>query len=130
MEKTGELYARWFQFAAFTPSFRSHARTWHLALPWGWGLSDMGLREGNGSVLQSEMNNPAIEPVTRAYDELRYQLIPYNYTLAREAHEKICPYSHATRGNVNAASDGLVAALALLPLFVLGFAAVICEVRV
>ena len=21
--------------------------------------------------------------------------------LAREAHEKICPYSHATRGNVN-----------------------------
>jgi osmotically inducible protein OsmC len=22
-------------------------------------------------------------------------------TLAREAHEKICPYSHATRGNVN-----------------------------
>jgi organic hydroperoxide reductase OsmC/OhrA len=22
-------------------------------------------------------------------------------TLAREAHEKICPYSHATRGNVD-----------------------------
>ena len=27
-EKTGELYARWFQFGAFCPSFRSHGRTW------------------------------------------------------------------------------------------------------
>ncbi|HUQ52891.1 MAG TPA: organic hydroperoxide resistance protein [Gammaproteobacteria bacterium] len=26
-------------------------------------------------------------------------------TLAREAHEKICPYSHATRGNVNVQLD-------------------------
>jgi len=27
-ELTGELYARWFQFAAFCPSFRSHGRIW------------------------------------------------------------------------------------------------------
>ena len=26
-------------------------------------------------------------------------------TLAREAHEKVCPYSHATRGNVPVAVE-------------------------
>ena len=35
-EYTGELYVRWFQFGAFCPLFRSHGRTWHLRLPWGW----------------------------------------------------------------------------------------------
>ena len=44
-ELTGELYARWFQFAAFCRSFRSHGRIWWTRLPWGWGLSDMGPRE-------------------------------------------------------------------------------------
>ena len=37
-EYTGELFARWFQFGAFCPSFRSHGRTWWSHLPWGWGL--------------------------------------------------------------------------------------------
>jgi alpha-glucosidase/alpha-D-xyloside xylohydrolase len=37
------------------------------------------------NVLVSEMNNPLIEPVVKKYDELRYQLLPYNYTLAYEA---------------------------------------------
>jgi len=32
---TGELYARWFQFSAFCPSFRSHGRIWRLRTPWG-----------------------------------------------------------------------------------------------
>ena len=45
-ELTGELYARWFQFSAFCPSFRSHGRIWRLRTPWGWGLSDMGFAEG------------------------------------------------------------------------------------
>ena len=104
-EKTGELYARWFQFGAFTPSFRAHARTWQLALPWGWGLPDMGVRENdnrNGNAddarrnpLQSEMNNPAIEPVARRYAELRYQLLPYIYTLAREARDTGMPLMRA-----------------------------------
>ncbi|MGE5362350.1 MAG: TIM-barrel domain-containing protein, partial [Bacteroidales bacterium] len=40
-EFTGELYARWFQFAAFCGSFRSHGRTWWTRLPWGFGLGDM-----------------------------------------------------------------------------------------
>ena len=41
-ELTGELYARWFQFAAFCGSFRSHGRTWWTRLPWGWGLERHG----------------------------------------------------------------------------------------
>jgi alpha-glucosidase (family GH31 glycosyl hydrolase) len=95
-ELTGELYARWFQFAAFCGSFRSHGRTWWTRLPWGWGLSEMGPREHNNTnapiapddrrqILASELNNPAIEPIARKYAELRYQLLPYTYTLAWEA---------------------------------------------
>lgn len=95
-EKTGELFARWYQFGAFCGSFRSHGRTWFTALPWGYGLSDMGPRENNNqntavnpddprNIKQSEMNNPAIEPITKKYTELHYQLLPYTYTLAWEA---------------------------------------------
>jgi alpha-glucosidase/alpha-D-xyloside xylohydrolase len=85
-ELTGELYARWFQFSAFCPSFRSHGRIWRLRLPWGWGLSDTGFTEGQKDLpRQSELNNLAIEPICKKYAELRYQLIPYTYTLAAEA---------------------------------------------
>lgn len=105
-ELTGELYARWFQFAAFCGSFRSHGRTWWTRLPWGWGLSDMGPREHNNTntpipaddrrnILESEMNNPAIEPIARKYAELRYQLMPYTYTLAREARDTGLPLMRA-----------------------------------
>ncbi|GAC1594452.1 MAG: hypothetical protein NVS3B8_08100 [Chitinophagaceae bacterium] len=92
---TGELYARWFQFGAFNALFRSHGQTWWTRLPWGWGLSDMGPKEGKVNPLQSEMNNKAIEPVTRKYDELRYQLLPYNYTLAWEARHTGMPMMRA-----------------------------------
>ena len=85
-ELTGELYARWFQFGAFCPSFRSHGKTWWMRLPWGWGLSEMGPQEhGNKGPLESELNNPAIEPIAKKYAELRYRLLPYNYTLAWQA---------------------------------------------
>ncbi len=106
-EKTGELYARWYQFGAFCPSFRSHGRTWYTALPWGFGLSDMGVREPNNrnditvegadkrSPLPSSMNNPTIEPITKKYTELRYQLMPYNYTLAWEARNEGMPFMRA-----------------------------------
>ena len=58
----------------------------------------MGPRENNNTnapippddrrnILQSEMNNPAIEPVAKKYAELRYQLMPYTYTLAWEARD-------------------------------------------
>ena len=94
-ELTGELYARWYQFGAFCPSFRSHGRTWWTRLPWGWGLSDMGPLENNINPLVSELNNPAIEPVCRKYTELRYQLLPYNYTLAWEARNTGMPMMRA-----------------------------------
>lgn len=103
-EKTGELYARWFQFGAFCGSFRSHGRTWYTAIPWGWGLSDMGALENNNSSsaaiartnpLPSEMNNPEIEKVTKKYDELRYQLLPYTYTLAWQARTTGMPLMRA-----------------------------------
>ena len=105
-ELTGELYARWFQFAAFCGSFRAHGRTWWTRLPWGWGLDDMGPRENNNTnapipaddrrnILQSEMNDPAIEPVAKKYAELRYQLLPYTYTLAWEARASGLPLMRA-----------------------------------
>jgi alpha-glucosidase/alpha-D-xyloside xylohydrolase len=84
-ELTGELYARWFQFAAFNPLFRSHGRTWHLRLPWGWDTGDFGPIETPGKPDPSELHNTAVEGICRKYLELRYRLLPYNYTLIREA---------------------------------------------
>ena len=64
--ETGELYARWFQFGAFTPIFRSHGWVWREHVPWAHG--------------------PDIEAICRRYAELRYRLLPYTYTLAWQAH--------------------------------------------
>ena len=102
-ERTGELYARWFQFGSFCGLFRAHGRTWKTILPWGWGLKDMGVTEMNNrnakdentGIQLSEMNNPAIEPIARKYDELRYQLLPYTYTLAWQARNTGLPLMRA-----------------------------------
>lgn len=95
-ELNGELYARWFQFSAFCGSFRSHGRIWRTRTPWGWGLDDMGFLEGQRDPpLQSEMNNPAIEPICRMYANLRYRLLPYTYTICREATDTGMPLMRA-----------------------------------
>ena len=94
-ELTGELYLRWHQFASFCASFRSHGRTWWTRLPWGWGLSELGPLEGSRYPLKSELNNPSIEPIARKYNELRYQLMPYTYTLAWEARNSGMPLMRA-----------------------------------
>jgi alpha-glucosidase/alpha-D-xyloside xylohydrolase len=94
-ELTGELYARWFQFGAFCPSFRSHGRTWWTRLPWGWGLDEMGPLENRNNPLPSELGNKAIEPVCRDYAELRYRMMPYTYTLAWESRETGVPMMRA-----------------------------------
>ena len=123
-ELSAELYMRWFQLGAFSPSFRAHGRNWHLRLPWGWNSGDAGPRE-NGSAgapdvnavpdntkavtkdvyshvyeeghvpKPEELRNAEVEPVCRKYLELRYALLPYNYTLAREACDAGLPMMRA-----------------------------------
>ena len=63
--ETGELYARWFQLGAFSPIFRSHGWVWREHVPWAHGAE--------------------VEAICRRYAELRYQLLPYTYTLAWQA---------------------------------------------
>ena len=73
--ETGELYARWFQLAAFCPVFRSHGWVWREHVPWAHG--------------------PAVEAICRRYAELRYRLLPYTYTLAWQAHTLGLPLMRA-----------------------------------
>jgi alpha-glucosidase/alpha-D-xyloside xylohydrolase len=94
-ELTGELYVRWFQFGAFCPSFRSHGRTWHLRLPWGWDTGKLGPVEAKDGPDARELHNAAVEPICRKYLDLRYRLLPYNYTLCREAYDTGLPFIRA-----------------------------------
>ncbi|HEX5284264.1 MAG TPA: TIM-barrel domain-containing protein [Bryocella sp.] len=55
-----ELYARWFEYGAFCPIFRSH-----------------GHRPEN-----EFWSYPQVEPILVEYDKLRYRLMPYIYSLA------------------------------------------------
>lgn len=57
-----ELYTRWLQFAAFTPIFRPHADQVVPAEPSEWPT--------------------AVQKNVKPSVELRYELLPYNYTLA------------------------------------------------
>jgi len=100
-ELTGELYVRWFQFGAFCPLFRSHGRTWHLRLPWGWNTGQYGPREaGNNDPLvvdpdPKHLRDPSVEAICRDYLNLRYRLLPYNYSLAWQAHKTGMPVIRA-----------------------------------
>ncbi|HUZ18827.1 MAG TPA: TIM-barrel domain-containing protein [Spirochaetia bacterium] len=69
--ESAELYTRWFQFGAFCPLFRAHGRIWREHLPWAHGEQ--------------------VEEICRRYAELRYQLLPYTYTLAWQAHSTGLP---------------------------------------
>jgi alpha-glucosidase/alpha-D-xyloside xylohydrolase len=98
---TGELHVRWFQFGAFCPSFRAHGRTWHLRLPWGWNTGELGPSEirnytgGAANPDPCELRNPHVEPIVRKYLELRYRMLPYVYTAARECCDTGLPMMRA-----------------------------------
>jgi alpha-glucosidase (family GH31 glycosyl hydrolase) len=100
-EYTGELHVRWFQFGTFCPSFRAHGRTWHLRLPWGWNTGSVGVSEvrnytgGAGDPDVSELRNPHVEPIVKKYLELRYRMLPYTYTAARECCDTGLPMMRA-----------------------------------
>jgi alpha-glucosidase/alpha-D-xyloside xylohydrolase len=100
-ELTGELYVRWFQFAAFCPLFRSHGRTWKLRLPWGWNTGSLEPDEivsttaGAANPDPSELHNAAVEPICRTFLELRYRMLPYLYSVVREAHDTGMPIVRA-----------------------------------
>jgi alpha-glucosidase len=93
---TGELYARWFQFAAFNPLFRSHGRDWRLHMPTGWNTGEIGIPETNNFHPDpSELRDPDIEPICRKYLELRYRLMPYLYSGVKECCETGMPIIRA-----------------------------------
>jgi alpha-glucosidase (family GH31 glycosyl hydrolase) len=101
-EYTGELHVRWFQFGAFCPLFRAHGRVWYLRLPWGWNLGEGGPPEelrgytgGAGLADPSEFKNPRVEPIIKKYLELRYRMLPYVYTAAKECCDTGLPLMRA-----------------------------------
>lgn len=100
-EYTGELHVRWFQFGAFCPLFRAHGRDWHLRLPWGWNTGQIGPNEianytgGAANPDENELHNAEVEPICRKYLELRYRLMPYLYSAARECCETGLPIMRA-----------------------------------
>jgi len=69
-----ELYTRWFEYAAFLPVFRTHGSRKYNEV-WSYGK--------------------AAEPILEKYLRLRYQLMPYIYSLGYRAHESGAPYMRA-----------------------------------
>jgi alpha-glucosidase (family GH31 glycosyl hydrolase) len=68
---SSELYTRWMQFGAFSPVMRPHGGDNQPTEPWGYG--------------------PDAEAIVRDYIRLRYRLLPYIYTLARETYDTGMP---------------------------------------
>ena len=66
-----ELYVRWFQYGAFQPNFRSHGSRNHNEV-WSYGKQ--------------------AEPILEKYLRLRYQLMPYIYSLGYSAHQTGAPF--------------------------------------
>jgi alpha-glucosidase (family GH31 glycosyl hydrolase) len=99
-ELTADLYVRWFQFAAFCPSFRGHGRTWHLRLPWGWNMGDPGPKETEAPwaanwPVAADLRRADVEELCRKYLNLRYQLLPYLYSSVEQGHATGLPLMRA-----------------------------------
>lgn len=66
-----ELYVRWFEYGAFQPNFRTHGSRKHNEV-WSYGKQ--------------------AEPILEKYLRLRYQLMPYIYSLAWQTHQTGAPF--------------------------------------
>jgi alpha-D-xyloside xylohydrolase len=83
-----ELYVRWYEYGAFEPIFRTHGtRTYNEV--WSYGKQ--------------------AEPILEKYLRLRYQLMPYIYSLAWKSYSTGAPYTRALF--MNFPSDPKVAGL-------------------
>jgi alpha-D-xyloside xylohydrolase len=69
-----ELYTRWFEYAAFLPIFRAHGSRLYNEV-WSYGKQ--------------------AEPILEKYLKLRYQLMPYIYSLGHKTNETGAPYMRA-----------------------------------
>ncbi|MFS0773451.1 TIM-barrel domain-containing protein [Sphingomonas sp. 1P08PE] len=83
-----ELFVRWFQYNAFTPTLRIHGQRPAAAI-WEYGK--------------------AAEPILADWLRLRYSLIPYIYPLARQTYDSGAPYMRALW--MDFAADPAVAAI-------------------
>jgi alpha-D-xyloside xylohydrolase len=69
-----ELFVRWFQWAAFQPVMRAHGERNHNEV-WSYGKQ--------------------AEPILEKYLRLRYQLLPYTYSLAYGSYQTGAPFMRA-----------------------------------
>jgi len=69
-----ELFTRWFEYGTFLPILRIHGERKHTEI-WAYGRQ--------------------AEAILARYDRLRYQLIPYIYSLARHTYESGAPFMRA-----------------------------------
>lgn len=66
-----ELYVRWYEYGVFQPNFRTHGTRRYNEV-WSYGKQ--------------------AEPILEKYLRLRYQLMPYIYSLAYDTHETGAPF--------------------------------------
>lgn len=69
-----ELFVRWFEWGAFQPVMRAHGERMHNEV-WAYGKQ--------------------AEPILAKYLRLRYQLLPYTYSLGYESYKTGAPYMRA-----------------------------------
>ncbi len=69
-----ELYTRWFEYGAFEPNFRTHGSRRYNEV-WSYGKQ--------------------AEPILEKYLRLRYQLMPYIYSLGYQTNQTGAPYMRA-----------------------------------
>jgi alpha-D-xyloside xylohydrolase len=69
-----ELFVRWFEWGAFQPIMRAHGERMHNEV-WSYGKQ--------------------AEPILAKYLKLRYQLLPYTYSIAYQSYQTGAPYMRA-----------------------------------